>query len=142
MHGAWSSHKSSCAYMGTTYGIALLCRDMRRLWKLAGQRFTASASQVAAAIGPDYSVWQDLPADYTQIVYHTGKAALPIHALGISRFEKAFFLPPSVLAPEAPGESEVAYGRVVHKNALRNKMYPGPLYLRCTPGTAVIPGRQ
>ena len=128
--------------------------DIKRLWKLAGQRYTAPKQQVAAAIGPDYSLWhvsaagqeqrgrrsaappwldlgaaagagvlgtgllpqvaahpclpllptpttpsppahpQDLPSVPGQLALFSGKAALASHALGISSFQKAFFLAP------------------------------------------------
>ena len=32
-------------------------RDIKRLWKVAGQRYTAPKQQIAAAVGPDYSLW-------------------------------------------------------------------------------------
>ena len=38
--------------------IMSFCRsDIKRLWKVAGQRFTAPKQQIAAAVGPEYSLW-------------------------------------------------------------------------------------
>lgn len=98
-----------------------------------------------AALGPDYTVWRDLPADYTQIVYHSGKAALPVHTLGISKFQKAFFLraniDPDVQAiGSSPGEDEEVFGRVIHPTPIANYIYPGPMYFKASIGTAPIPG--
>ncbi len=36
-------------------------RDIRVLWTLAGKRRAASAQQLQAALGPDYSLWDDFP---------------------------------------------------------------------------------
>ena len=36
-------------------------RDIRVLWKLAGQRRKASAQQLREALGPDFSLWDDFP---------------------------------------------------------------------------------
>lgn len=71
-------------------------RDVKQLWKLAGQRYSAPMQQAAAAVGPDYSLWHDLPAEGAagQLALFRGRAALPTHALGISSFSKAFFLGP------------------------------------------------
>lgn len=116
----------------------LSCSDIRQLWKLAGQRYAASKSQIVTSIGLDYSIWRDLPADYTEIVYHTGKAALPLPNL-LGRFQKAYFLPPNLASTGDIEENDTVYGRVIHNSALRNRVYPGPLYLKCTVGTATIP---
>ena len=37
------------------------CSAIKKLWRVAAQRYTAPASLVTSAIGPDYSVWVDLP---------------------------------------------------------------------------------
>jgi hypothetical protein len=173
------------------------CSDIKRLWQVAGQRYRAPKQQVAAAIGPEYSLWkvgrglerngvrcstglerlgttrphkdcksythppspvpthtqkkcinhtpaqarmhphpppappppQDLPASPAQLSHFRGKAALPTHVLGVSRFSKAFFLQPG---------SEVLYGRVLlGKGPLGDLLYP--LYFQASVGTAVVP---
>lgn len=94
---------------------------------MAGRRYGAPPSDVAAAIGPDYSLWKDMPQDIKTIVYFDGKAGLPTHAFGISSFTKAFFL--SLSSSSSPHE-DVIYGRVIHPNPLGNHIYPGPLYFK------------
>lgn len=49
----------------------LRCRDIKRLWKVAGQRYTAPKQQAAAAVGPDYSLWHvSLVAGITLSLWH------------------------------------------------------------------------
>jgi len=97
---------------------------------VAGQRYSAPKQQAAAALGPNYSLWHDLPAEPRQLALFRGKAALPTDLLGISRFSKAFFL-----HPEHP---ERLYGRVLlGKGPLGDLLYP--LYFRADVGSAVVP---
>ncbi|EFN59920.1 hypothetical protein CHLNCDRAFT_49358 [Chlorella variabilis] len=106
--------------------------DIMRLWKVAGQRYSAPKEQVVAAIGPDYSLWKDLPAAASDISHFRGKAALPTHVLGVSSFSKAFFLQPG---------SEQLYGRVLlGKGPLGDLLYP--LYFKATVGPCVVPTTQ
>ncbi|KAI7838681.1 hypothetical protein COHA_007483 [Chlorella ohadii] len=106
--------------------------DIKRLWKVAGQRYTAPKQQAAAAVGPDYSLWHDLPTSISQLSHFRGKAALPTHALGISSFGKAFFLHP---------DTEELYGRVLlGKGPLGDLLYP--LYFKANVGTFVVPTTQ
>ena len=110
---------------------------------------------MAATIGPDYSVWRDMPAETGQLAMFRGKAALPTHVLGISSFEKAFFLRPA--AGEAAsgsgssggsgtssggasraGEEEALYGRVLlGKGPLGDLLFP--LYFKADVGPSVVP---
>lgn len=57
-----------------------------KLWKLAGQRFRAAQSQAAAAMGPDASLWADMPSRLSQLSLFKGRAALPTDLLGVSWF--------------------------------------------------------
>lgn len=109
--------------------------DIRRLWRLAGLRYGAPSGAVAAAIGPEYSLWRDLPGDSAHISYWRGRAALPTHALGISSFQKAFF---QALMTE-PTEPDTLFGRVIHPTPVANWGYPGPMYFRAAVGPAVVP---
>eukprot|EP00887_Chlorella_sp_A99_P003013 scaffold9.g3013.t1 len=106
---------------------------IRKLWKVTGQRFTAPRAQAAAAMGPNASLWTDMPARLREVSLFRGKAALPTHALGISRFTKALFLKPS-------GEGGM-FGRVLlGKGPLAAWLYP--LYFRMEAGPAVVPLSQ
>ncbi len=112
------------------------------MWKVAGQRYAAPPGAIAAALGPEYSLWQDLPRTTAEISYFDGKAALPVHAFGISKFSKAFFLSPtsSKQQPEEEEESEEAlFGRVIHPNPIGNRVYPGPMYFECCIGPTLVP---
>lgn len=44
------------------------CSEIRRLWQVAGERYRAAPAEVALAIGPDYSVWSDLPEAPEQVL--------------------------------------------------------------------------
>lgn len=114
---------------------SLSSADIRRLWRLAGQRYGAAPGAVAAAIGPEYSLWRDLPADAAHVSYWSGRAALPTHALGLSSFRKAFFQP----LMSDPAEPDTLFGRVIHPTPVANWGYPGPLYFRGAVGPAVVP---
>jgi hypothetical protein len=106
---------------------------------VAGQRYAAPPGAAMAALGPDYSVWRDLPSTGVEgeVAYHRGRAALPLHALGLSAFTKAFF------QRREPGEDgEELFGRVVHPNPLANWLLPGPMYFRCRVGAAVAPSER
>lgn len=106
--------------------------DIKRLWKAAGQRYSAPRQQQAAAVGPDFSIWQDMPTEPGQLALFRGKAALPTHALGISSFSKAFFLHPG---------TEQLYGRVLlGKGPLGDALYP--LYFKASVGPSVVPTTQ
>lgn len=101
---------------------------------------------MAAALGPEYSLWQDLPRTKAEISYFDGKAALPVHALGISRFTKAFFLANPVkpsneqgVLEEEEDEEEVLFGRVIHPTPLGNWIYPGPMYFESCIGPTIVP---
>ncbi|KAI3429313.1 hypothetical protein D9Q98_005408 [Chlorella vulgaris] len=111
----------------------LTAADITRLWKIAGQRYTAPKQQVAAAIGAEYSLWKDLPAASTEVSTFRGKAALPMDALGlVSSFSKAFFLQP---------EGDQLYGRVLlGKTPLGDVLYP--LYFKASVGPGVVPTTQ
>jgi hypothetical protein len=115
---------------------ALSSADVRRLWKVAGARYAAPAGAVAAALGPEYSLWRDLPEDSSQVVYYAGKAALPTHAFGVSSFRKAFFCARG--RGDASGD-DALFGRVLHATPVGNRLYPGPLYFRATIGAALVP---
>ena len=88
-----------------------------------------------ASVGPDYSVWMDLPGSSRAVVRHVGRAALPAHVLGVSSFTKAFFQRGD--AGEQGGEE--VFGRVVHPTPLGDWVYPGPMYFRCRVGSAEVP---
>ena len=92
-----------------------------------------------AAMGPDYSLFRDLPSDEGQVVLYEGKAALPVHTLGVSRFAKAFFLAPLAAGRSEEDEEEALFGRVIHPTPLGNWVYPGPLYFRASVSAAVAP---
>jgi hypothetical protein len=84
-----------------------------------------------------------------------GKAALPTHVLGVSSFEKAFFLRPAAPAPggagrssssgssssdgdSRTGEEEALHGRVLlGKGPLGDLLYP--LYFKADVGPSVVP---
>lgn len=105
------------------------CSDIKRLWKAAGQRYGAPKQQQAATVGPEFSIWRDLPAEPGQLALFAGKAALPTHVLGISSFSKAFFLHPA---------TEQLYGRVLlGKGPLGDVLYP--LYFKASVGPSVVP---
>ncbi|KAL4447433.1 hypothetical protein ABPG75_004652 [Micractinium tetrahymenae] len=106
--------------------------DIKRLWKAAGQRYSAPKQQAAAALGPDFSIWRDMPAAPGQLALFRGKAALPTHVPGISAFSKAFFLHP---------QTEQLYGRVLlGKGPLGDLLYP--LYFKTSVGPSVVPTTQ
>lgn len=113
--------------------------DIRRLWKVAGQRYAAPPGAIAVALGPEYSLWQDLPRTSAEISYFDGKAALPVHALGISRFSKAFFLSTSPNSKEEESEEELLFGRVIHPTPIGNWIYPGPMYFESCIGPTFVP---
>ncbi len=46
--------------------LACRCRDIVKLWKLAGQRRKASAQQLRNTLGPDFSLWDDFPEELGQ----------------------------------------------------------------------------
>ena len=46
--------------------LACCCRDIAKLWKLAGQRRKASAQQLRNTLGPDFSLWDDFPEEIGQ----------------------------------------------------------------------------
>lgn len=106
--------------------------DIKRLWKAAGQRYSAPRQQQAAALGSEYSIWRDMPAAPGDLALFSGKAALPTHVLGISSFSKAFFLHP---------QTEQLYGRVLlGKGPLGDALYP--LYFKASVGPSVVPTTQ
>ena len=83
-------------------------------------------------MGPDFSIWQDMPTEPGQLALFRGKAALPTHALGISSFSKAFFLHPG---------TEQLYGRVLlGKGPLGDALYP--LYFKASVGPSVVPSES
>jgi hypothetical protein len=108
---------------------------IRRLWQAAGQRYQASPSAIAAMLGPQYSLWNDLPKSPGEIIYYDGKAALMVNAFGINSFAKALFLLENDMAI---GEDAV-YGRVIHPTPIGNWIYPGPMYFTASVGTTVVP---
>jgi len=117
-------------------GFLGCCSDIRRAWKVAGKRYGATRSAAIAAIGPEYSIWEEMPSEEGEIVYFRGKAALPIHALGISSFSKAFFLAPGqqLDGGRGAGDRVALFGRVINPTALGNRVYPGPMYFRAAVG--------
>ena len=124
--------------------------DIQRLWKVAGQRYTAPRQQVAAALGPDDAAggaWRDLPSGAAaaaagQLSVFRGKAALPTHVLGVSSFSKAFFLAPrGSSSGTSGGDDDSLYGRVLlHKGPLGDWLYP--LYFKATVAPAVVPSES
>lgn len=118
--------------------LICVCSDIRRLWTVAGLRYSAPPGAIAAAIGPEYSLWRDLPQDIATIVYFEGKSALPTHALGISSFTKAFFLG-SERGQRANEFEEHLFGRVIHPTPIANRVWPGPMYFRSSVGTSLVP---
>jgi hypothetical protein len=92
-------------------------------------------------LGPEYSLWQDLPRTAAEITYFDGKAALPVHAFNISRFSKAFFLAtiPPQSNQEENEEEDILFGRVIHPTPVGNYIYPGPMYFESCIGPALVP---
>ena len=122
--------------------------DIRRLWKAAGQRYLAQLSAVAAVMGPDYSLWRDMPGEIGTIVYFSGKAALPTNLLGVANFKKAFFLTSDSASRHNDGEDdnedeeeeeEPLFGRVIHPTPVGNWVYPGPMYFKSSIGPSLVP---
>ena len=110
--------------------------DILRLWRLAGQRQEASIADISSSKVPSYSLWDDLPAEDSIMVRYRGRAALPIRLLGQEYFEKALFCMPGE-DKETPHPN--IYGRVLHGNVLKNRLYPGPLYFKVAVGGSLVP---
>lgn len=101
-------------------------RDIKRLWRLAGQRYHASQQQLQLSVG-SYDIWDDLPPDLDQVVEFEGKAAVPLS--GLFKFRKAFFLHP---------KTDELCGRVdLQKGPLGNALYP--LYYKASVTPSLIP---
>ncbi len=43
------------------------CRDIVKLWRVAGDRYMAGRHQLAEAQGPEYSLYDDFPEDLNQV---------------------------------------------------------------------------
>jgi hypothetical protein len=114
--------------------------DIRLLWQVAGARYAASKPAIAAAIGPEYTLLRDMPADQYEIVTFRGRAALPTGPFGLDTFAKAFFLRPPRKGDADACAEDCVYGRVVHPFLLLNRVWPGPMYFRCSMDAAVVPG--
>ena len=66
----------SCALlMICECGDAGLCSDIRRLWKLTGQRYGASKQQTNLTVGK-YTIWDDMPTAPDQVM------PLPMYVMG------------------------------------------------------------
>lgn len=104
----------------------LNARDIKRLWRLAGQRYQASQQQLQLSIG-SYDIWDDLPTELDQVTEFAGKAAVPFS--GMFKFQKAFFLHP---------KTDELYGRVqLQKGPLGNALYP--LYYKASAAPSLVP---
>lgn len=107
-------------------------RDINRLWETAQKRYEASGATASAALGAEYSQWDDFPMDPGEVVVFEGKAAGPLPwlsgLLGLDRFRKLFFLHPD--SEELLGRLDVGYG------ALGAKLYP--TYFRATIGSSIV----
>lgn len=103
--------------------------DIKRLWRLSRRRLVASKDEARTVLG-SFRVRDDLPQEPGEVVVFDGKAALPVHSLGVSAFSKAFFLSP---------RDYRLYGRVLlRRGPLGDWLYP--LYYRVNPQQIAIPG--
>ena len=59
--------------------------------------------------------------------------------LGISNFDKAFFLGGEHYYRSADDFEEHLFGRVLHPTSFGNWVYPGPMYFRSVVGPSVVP---
>jgi len=83
-----------------------------------------------------------MPSSASEIVYFDGKAALPVHILGMSRFSKAFFVGNSFEGSDngrSAEEDGQLFGRVIHPTLFGNVVYPGPMYFQANIESAVVP---
>ncbi|KAK9861257.1 hypothetical protein WJX84_011529 [Apatococcus fuscideae] len=100
--------------------------DILDLWRLAGQRYAASPSQLQAAILPSYYAPDQFPSQPHEVVRFHGKAAVSLPYF--NRFQKAFF---------CPSNADGLHGRVLlEKGPLGNMLYP--LYYKATLGSTII----
>ena len=81
--------------------------------------------EVAASSIPEFSIWNDIHS----AALFRGRAALPVR-WGLDSFQKRIIF---------CGEEDQVYGRVFHGDAVRNRLYPGPLYFKAMVGTALVP---
>ncbi|KAK9837628.1 hypothetical protein WJX74_001669 [Apatococcus lobatus] len=104
--------------------------DILDLWRLAGQRYSASPSQLQTAIHSSFYAPDQFPTQPDQVVRFHGKAAVSLPYF--NRFQKAFF---------CPQKGSGLHGRVLlGKGPLGDALYP--LYYRATVGSHIIPATR
>ncbi|CAL5222355.1 g4707 [Coccomyxa viridis] len=106
----------------------LLPRDIERVWRMSGEKYWANRQDILIAMGPEWSIWDDLPSQPNEVVRYRGRAAVPLPGV-FGGFSKVFFVQPDTFE---------LYGRVeVQKGPLGDLLYP--LYFRCNIGPSSIP---
>jgi len=74
-------------------------RDIRKIWFISQKLAEAKQDQLAASMGPDYSIWDEFPEDPGEVKVFEGKASVPFAGgLRLDRFQKAFFLHPKTFS--------------------------------------------